>query len=270
MGFWNFASSLVDAGASVYGVKQNNKNIDKQLAAQQRENQAIREYNLNLAKKQNQWSIEQWIRENQYNTPTEQLKRTKAAGLNPDLLYGNGTLQNVAASSPTMTAGAAGTPMDWSPMAAKKTALDMALQRAQIENINADSEQKRSSANNLDVDSSLRQYFSDKQYEELEQRIAESKSREDANLSTTLNNNLEYGWKEKNFAAEYEILQNKLDMSRTEVQNFVRYWSLKIAGMELDNDLKSFEKTWNSPEILENLGEGAASLWKLLMMAFRK
>lgn len=270
MGFWNLASSIVNAGASVYGTIQNNKNIDKQLAAQQRENQSTREYNLALAKKQNQWSIDQWNRENHYNTPAEQLKRTKGAGLNADLVYGNGTLQNVAASSPTMTAGAAGTPMDWSPLAAKRTALDLALQAAQIRNIDADTKQKDATSEKLVADTEIKKYLAPKQYDELVQRINESKSREDANLSTTLNNNLEYGWKEKNFAAEYEILQNKLQISREDANNFVEYWALKLAGMKKDNQLKDDEHKWNDPSVLDNLGgEGSSALFKLLMMAFK-
>lgn len=263
MGFWNLASSIVNAGASVYGTIQNNKNIDKQLAAQQRENQSTREYNLALAKKQNQWSIDQWNRENQYNTPAEQLKRTKGAGLNADLVYGNGTLQNVAASSPTMTAGAAGTPMDWSPLAAKKTALDLAMQRAQIENIAADTEQKKKGAENLDTDTWLKQYLAPKQYEELEAKAANINS-------DTLHKNLEYGFKQSNMITEQKILENKLKMSNTEVQNFVRYWALKIANLEADRQLKEDEHKWNDPSILDKLGgDGAATLAKFLLIAFK-
>lgn len=263
MGFWNLASSIVNAGASVYGTIQNNKNIDKQLAAQQRENQSTREYNLALAKMQNQWSIDQWNRENQYNTPAEQLKRTKGAGLNADLVYGNGTLQNVAASSPTMTAGAAGTPMDWSPLAAKKTALDLAMQRAQIENIAADTEQKKVGSENLRTDTWLKQYLAPKQYEELEAK---------ANLinEERLHKNLEYGFKQENMITEQKLLENKLKMSNEEVRNFVTYWAYKIAGMKLDNQLKDDEHKWNDPSILDKLGgDGAATLAKMLLIAFK-
>lgn len=39
---------------------------------------------------QNQYAVQNWERENNYNHPKEQMKRLKAAGLNPDLMYGNG------------------------------------------------------------------------------------------------------------------------------------------------------------------------------------
>lgn len=61
--------------------------------------------NIALAKMQNQWNIEQWQRENVYNTPAAQMARLKSAGINPNLAYANGGLQNLAASSPTMTSG---------------------------------------------------------------------------------------------------------------------------------------------------------------------
>lgn len=45
--------------------------------------------NLSLAEKQNQWNIEQWNRENQYNSPANQMKLYREAGLNPVLAQGS-------------------------------------------------------------------------------------------------------------------------------------------------------------------------------------
>ena len=44
-------------------------------------------------------ALEQWERENAYNSPTAQMERFKAAGLNPDLIYGQ---QNTAGSAQAM------------------------------------------------------------------------------------------------------------------------------------------------------------------------
>lgn len=49
-----------------------------------------------LAALQNQYAVENWARENRYNTPEEQRKRLQAAGLNPDLMYGSGGVGNQA------------------------------------------------------------------------------------------------------------------------------------------------------------------------------
>lgn len=49
-----------------------------------------------LAYRQN---LEQWSRENEYNSPLQQMQRYKDAGLNPNLIYGQ---QNLSASSPQL------------------------------------------------------------------------------------------------------------------------------------------------------------------------
>ena len=135
----NAASSLI---SGIFGTvngfldrSAQNKNIDKQIAAQAAENQKTREYNLNLAKMQNQWNLEQWNRENEYNTPMAQMQRLVDAGLNPDLFYQNGVSGMTAASSPSMTAGAPATPQDMSALGQKKTvgqALNEGLQSALV------------------------------------------------------------------------------------------------------------------------------------------
>lgn len=48
-------------------------------------------------------NLEQWNRENEYNTPYMQMQRLQAAGLNPNLVYGNGA-DTKAANSPQMDA----------------------------------------------------------------------------------------------------------------------------------------------------------------------
>ena len=43
-------------------------------------------------------SLADWNRINQYNSPEQQMKRLKDAGLNPNLVYGNGSVGNASAS----------------------------------------------------------------------------------------------------------------------------------------------------------------------------
>lgn len=61
------------------------------------------EANKQLATQANQWSIDQWNRENQYNLPINQVRRLQDAGINPGILYGQGGLMNEAAPSPGVT-----------------------------------------------------------------------------------------------------------------------------------------------------------------------
>lgn len=69
---------------------------------QNRESQhEINDLNRELAAQANQWSIDQWNRENNYNLPSAQRQRLVDAGLNPAIIYGNG-LMNEAAQSPSV------------------------------------------------------------------------------------------------------------------------------------------------------------------------
>ena len=67
--------------------------------------------NMELAKYQNAWqaqenekayqrNLEMWNLQNAYNSPTQQMARFRTAGLNPNLVYGNGVTGNSAGSTP--------------------------------------------------------------------------------------------------------------------------------------------------------------------------
>lgn len=71
-----------------------------QAISQKKQNEAQRKWateQQTLAWKRN---LEQWKRENEYNDPSQQMARLKAAGLNPNMVYGDGATTQ-AASSPT-------------------------------------------------------------------------------------------------------------------------------------------------------------------------
>lgn len=59
----------------------------KRALKAQRETNAL---NKELAYKQNEWNLEQWQRENEYNSPENQIELLKKAGLNPNLYGGQG------------------------------------------------------------------------------------------------------------------------------------------------------------------------------------
>lgn len=58
--------------------------------AQRRQNKA----NAQLAEYQNALNMQSWQEQQDYNTPANQMARLKAAGLNPNLMYGQGTTGN--------------------------------------------------------------------------------------------------------------------------------------------------------------------------------
>lgn len=53
-------------------------------------NRAQRRYNDRVAWRERLWALEDWNRQNEYNSPAQQMARLKAAGLNPNLVYGHG------------------------------------------------------------------------------------------------------------------------------------------------------------------------------------
>lgn len=85
-------SGLLDAGTSLLGSIFG-------ASSQASANRA----NMRLAKYQNEWNLEQWNRENEYNSPIRQMERLKAAGLNPNLVYGSGASAGSASSITSAT-----------------------------------------------------------------------------------------------------------------------------------------------------------------------
>lgn len=132
-----------------------------QIKAQAKENQKNREYNLMLARLQNQWNLEQWQRENDYNSPTAQMARYRAAGLNPDLIYGQ---QNTSAASPELTSGAPAAVQDMSPMGEMyrsfgnfmQNYMNLEQQKAAIKNLNSNTEKTDEERAGIELDNILK------------------------------------------------------------------------------------------------------------------
>lgn len=153
MGIMDILGAGLGAVSSIGSMIGQNRAIRQQIEAQQQENQKNREYNLMLARTQNQWNLEQWQRENDYNSPTAQMARFRAAGLNPNLAYGQ---MSNGASSPTLTSGAASSPTDMSAIGNKRNfgqamqeMLNMEMQKAQIEAIKAGTEKTKEDTKNV-------------------------------------------------------------------------------------------------------------------------
>lgn len=166
MSFATVGVPLISAGinaiSSLFGNHKQSQNVNKQIAATKEENQKNRDWNLNLAKMQNQWNLEQWNRENDYNSPTRQMSRLKAAGLNPDLAYAQGGSFTPAAASPEMTSGAGSSPADMSAYGNLPTygdvapaAMNAALTAAQIKNIDANTKKTDSETDKNKIESDI-------------------------------------------------------------------------------------------------------------------
>lgn len=144
----NVAGSLISANAQ-------NKALKKQIKAQSIENEKNRKYNKELAEYQNKLNVEQWNRENKYNSPAEQMRRFQEAGLNPNLIYGQ--MSNAPQLSGSLSSGAPSTPQDMSPLGNMRSVTGAALSAidpltsAQIDNIKADTSKKNAETKSTEI-----------------------------------------------------------------------------------------------------------------------
>lgn len=144
--FSNIGVPLIGAATSLFaGIrasKQQQKIVAQQIQAQKEENAANRRYNLMLAEKQNRWNLEQWQRNNDYNTPSAVMSRLREAGVNPHMYYSKGNaMGGVSTASPEMTAGAPSSPIDTSGLLQQRTYGD-AIQKAMEQSLLAASVRK--------------------------------------------------------------------------------------------------------------------------------
>lgn len=75
--------SAVVAGASLLG-------SGGQMIAQGKMNRKTRAWNEKMIHRQRDWALSDWNMTNEYNSPLAQMQRLREAGLNPNLVYGNG------------------------------------------------------------------------------------------------------------------------------------------------------------------------------------
>lgn len=161
----NWIGAAIGAAASfagnILGSSQKNANIDKQLNFQREENEKARAFNKAMAEQANRWSIDQWNRENQYNSPEAMRQRLRDAGVNADLFYG-GNAQNTASASPSVTPVASAVPTDVSAFGQKATIGDVtnnvvsqSLAAAQIRKLGADTGKTRQETENLKVEGKI-------------------------------------------------------------------------------------------------------------------
>lgn len=119
-----------------------------------KEAQKNRDFQSAEAEKARKWQSNEWTRQfnltNQFNSPSEQMKRFAMAGLNPNLIYGsivNGSASPTTPGTPIPTGSDASSAVGSNIASAFQSFGDIPLRRAQIENIEADTTKKLSEAN---------------------------------------------------------------------------------------------------------------------------
>lgn len=207
------------------------ENTDRTIAA-----------NMELAKYGYSQELEQWNRANAYNTPESQMARLKAAGLNPNLVYGNGsaTGNTTPASSPRYSAPTVQyqyrNPLNVVSMLSMYQ--DMALKNAQIDNVKAQTD----AVNQRTINDTVREDilgFERERGPEL-QSIFNTKARRDLNeYEGRVRPGLAYQLESLKESARRGSLENDLAMQRLQLG------SKGLVGADLENERKRTEVIFN-------------------------
>ena len=94
------------------------------------------EYQSKLMDKQNNFALSMYNMDNRYNSPVMQRARLEQAGLNPNLMYGNGGIQNTSSGAPGSASGQAPQVDYGRPSEAISNALQYAIVNAQTDKMN--------------------------------------------------------------------------------------------------------------------------------------
>lgn len=95
-------SGAANIAGTIFGNKQNQKINQMNNEFNAREAAKNREFQTSEREAQNAWNLEQWNRENEYNSASAQRKRLQEAGLNPYLMMDGGS---AGSASPVSVSG---------------------------------------------------------------------------------------------------------------------------------------------------------------------
>ncbi|MBR3791450.1 MAG: hypothetical protein IKK18_01995 [Clostridia bacterium] len=198
MGLLDFAGSLIQTFAN-----RRSQNRQNEFNAQQAE--LNRQFQSQEAQIARDWQEQQY---NLYSSPSAMVRQYQDAGLNPALMYGQ-NLQSSTGSSPAPSGSmASGSPLGAGMPTGNivDSIAGLAKLKAEINNINADTDAKRAQAIKLGSDVNL----NNKQIENISQQIKESIARENTEYSKRdLNQVLQAteSIKQENMSVEQYILK---------------------------------------------------------------
>lgn len=208
----DLSDAMVNAANQAFQFGMASYSDVKSRKAIRRQNEA----NMKLAQYQYDLQVEQWNRANAYNSPSAQMERYRAAGLNPYLIYGNGqSSAGMAASTapaydaPHMEA----IPSPVNTMQAASSMLDQALKAAQVRKTAQETANLGVYQNNMRLDGDL------KELDKIGKAYANSKSKEEAEL-----------WRE---IWENKIMNMRATGQLTDSQRFLNDKSREVKDAEL-------------------------------------
>lgn len=266
---------LIAAGASVVGSwinsRNQNKNADKQISVSREENEKARAHNLMLAELQNKWNVEQWAKENEYNSPSAQMARYAAAGLNPNLIYGQSNTS--AQLSGSLSSGAPASPADMSAYGRKGSPVGKALENLdpfmyeQLRGMQLENDKKQADLNNQNLDSEFNKWLKTVDpYTNDDSPFAKSIAGRRAWLeyhNLVLDNDIrdvdlsirEFDESFKRQSSQYLLrkMSSEANISEEQAKVIVEQLALNLGILRSDSIIKEFDANMSSPEVFDNL-----------------
>ena len=294
-GFLGSAVNSTIAGPLVSGVTGllGSSSADRRA---EKENQKNREWNLMLAEKANQWNIEQWNRENAYNSPTQQKERLLSAGLNPSLIGG---ASSGNASSMSMNMSAPSSPTDFSVGSQMRlqalqqlsqaglTAAQTSVARAEARKKEAEAKQEEENVRQIeqlkhffetgttldkilegvtgDVLTSRRLIQIQKEYYEAQNMNFVAKN----NYFASIKQRIESEEWDKKFKSELDEISSRTSLTRAQIKEITSLLAAKLLGINIDNKIKQTDLDFLTAEKATALGSDFGKILVMLIRAFR-
>lgn len=232
--------------------------------------QSANSENRELMREQNQWSLQMWQRNNEYNSPQAQMARLRAAGINPALAYSNGmdnTSSAVAetADAPTMKPFQA-VPFQVDPSVFGQAEVQKAqadLFRAQAADLLGETPEAKARI----FEYGKRAAKMEQEITESEQRIAESaakiklmdeqaKHEEAKRLNIRFEQSMksqEWVVMKKKLQAEIRKIDKETQLTDRQLKEMVETFVYRKTGLKLSNDLTQAQID-NAERMFEKLG----------------
>lgn len=119
---WNAAAQMATTAANTWSTSRYNKKT--------------RDFNEKWAYINREWAENDWNKQNEYNHPSAQMARLREAGLNPNLVYGNGATTTASPVRGTSSPDWKPIPQDYSGLANTGLAyLDTQTKKANLDNL---------------------------------------------------------------------------------------------------------------------------------------
>lgn len=190
-------------------------------------------WNRREAEKNRQWQEEQWMKQNDYNLPINQLSRLKDAGLNPNLALGQSGLSNVASSFGSGSQAQQISPQYGDTMHGVSSALDtymnLMMNKANIRNLESDSDNK-------DAQAGLSKW-----------QLQYNRDTEAVMKSILENEDLAGYEKYKNLAKDYAIKTEKYEQERVNTSKLQAEEKLGFPSLKIENQkFQELVQSWNN------------------------